>query len=90
MEEDDDLLWESILLSRRGSYYIKQKGGTHQKKPSLQSMILEQLKFINDDATTTHKDNVKTTTNQLHMLLNRTNPPSDYNLFHDTNTPLNS
>jgi hypothetical protein len=33
LEEDDDLLRESILLSRRGSFHNQQKG-SHLKNPS--------------------------------------------------------
>ena len=49
-EEDNDLLRESLLYSGRESF--DRKGDLNQKRPSMKSLILDQIKFINDDQDT--------------------------------------
>mmetsp|Transcript_12261 Transcript_12261/g.12071 ORF Transcript_12261/g.12071 Transcript_12261/m.12071 type:complete len:110 (-) Transcript_12261:1525-1854(-) len=75
-EEDNDLLRESLLYSGRESF--DRKGGLNQKRPSMKSLVLDQIKFINDDQDTytDQRDN-----NEMRY---------EANQYHEESTPMNS
>lgn len=75
-DDENEALRENLMLQRKNSF--------HQKKGSMQSLIVESLKFLNDDTDVVPKKREPL----FHQQMYKTNPPSEvFNILGSTHAP---